>query len=81
MRGTSASRGADGKYRFYCRSCKAVTAAEDMPNICRWCGSILIDQGVAISGDCSLTENASYNAENYPNRGQVICSGDPITIR
>ena len=74
MRGTTAPTNELGNYSFYCRSCGLVMKASDMPNICTFCGSILVDQGIGISGDSSLSETSVTSG--YANRGYVITDVD-----
>ena len=69
MRGNTASTNELGNYSFYCRSCGKVMKRDDMPIMCDFCGSILIDRGFGISGDAALTD---ASVTTYPNRGWVI---------
>lgn len=55
-RGTSSSGAGGGNYNFYCRSCGKIMMTKVMPNVCTWCGNILVDQGIGISGDNSVNE-------------------------
>lgn len=62
MRGHTASKNELGTYTFYCRSCGFMMKAKDIPNLCDWCGNVLIDRGFGISGDASASEalNTTY---------------------